>query len=100
MTRIEGVGAQRAGQRIEAGGAQCRSGVPSTGLEVGARLLRASGLVVEVKELRLLSCWVDRTTLRLATLVLGELNLLVNCRFTSNPYFILNSTLGIKPRNA
>ena len=98
MTGLGGsVGALRARQRIEAEVDRSRSGVTSTGHEIGARLPRAVGLGVKAEELKVLSCWIYSTTLQLATLFSGKLNLLVNCGFTSAPDCQLNLPLKVKP---
>ena len=47
-----------------------------------------------------LCCWVSSSTLRLATRVLGKINLPVNCRFASTPDRRLDLPCEVKPSKA
>ena len=66
-----GVRALRDGPRNKAGDVGSGSGVPSAGLWVEGRVLGCAGLGFEAEELVVLSVWGYRSTLLLATRVLG-----------------------------
>ena len=55
---------------------------------------------VEAEELMVLSGWVSRSTLLLATQFLGKLDLPFNCRFASTPDRRLDLTFEVKPSKA
>ena len=71
-------------------------GGPSARIEARKRFLRAAGIGIGAEILKILSCWISRTTLLLAMLVLGKINLPVNCRFASTPECRLNSPFEVK----
>ena len=99
LTGIGGVGALRAGPWIGARGAGS-SWVTSSGPEVGAKGCGDARLVVEAEEFLVLSSRRSSSTLRLATRVLGKLNLPVNCRFVSTPDRRMDLPCEVKPSKA
>ena len=99
MTGLEGVKALRAGPWIEARGA-ISCGGPFAGPWVGARVWVDAGLEVKAEEWFVLSSRRSGSTLRLATRVLGKLDLPFNCRFASIPDRRLDLTLEVKPIKA
>ena len=99
LTGLGEVRALRAGPWIGARGAGS-SWVTSAGPEVGARGCGGARLGVEAEEFLVLLGWINSSTLRLATRVLGKLNLPVNCRFTSNPYCRLDLPCEVNPSKA
>ena len=71
------------GRRIKTDGSGPGSRGTFAGLKVGAMVQVAVGLGVKSVELMILSCWLTSTTLRLAKLVSGKINLPVNFFFSS-----------------
>ena len=94
------VGAPRAGPWIKAGGDGYGIGVPSAVPWVEGRVLGCAGLRVKAEEFMALSVWESRSTLLLATQVLGRLDLPVDCRSASSPNFLLDLPLEIKTSKA
>ena len=99
LTGIGGVGDLRGGPWIEAGGARSSWGT-SAEPQVGARGLGDAGLGVEAEEFLVLLVWRSSSTLRLATRVLGKLDLPFNCRFASTSNRRLHLPLEVKPSKA
>ena len=86
LNGLGGVKALRSGPWIEAGGSRFSSEVPSAIPWVKGRVLSCAGLGVEAEHFIVLLGWGSRSTLRLATQVLVQLDLPFDCCFASTPY--------------
>ena len=95
VTGLGGVESLRARKRIEEECAISGSRGTSSGLEVGARVQGAAGIGIRAGELMIWYFWLTSTTLQLATLVSGKINLPVNFCFTSAPKCQLNSPFEV-----